>query len=305
MKEYKNTSPVFTDAIQIVETTDPAHADNINVAPMQLFQNTLSNREFLSLLLQQTNGLYKGRDLTEVFADEIENYTDAWAWIKARITAGNFTGIHNGDYIPLTVGRETHKMQVNINTYKNTCEPPVGNHIDFISKDCLGQTVKWNTTNNNNGNASSPCPYLVSNVHSFLETKFNALPQAVKNVISNKRFLLERRYSESGALTDSTGAEWVDLGKLWLPTEYEVFGSIVLGTKGCSGYHAVQYPIFANSWQNRIKGAGSGETRCFWWLASVSSGSSTHACAVHQHGYVYGGNASNSIRVPVCFRIAA
>lgn len=262
-------------------------------------------RQETKMLFEQNDCTYEGRDLSQVFALEIGNYANVWAWIKARITAGNFTGIHNGDYIPLTVGNETHQMQVNINTYKNTCDQQVGNHIDFISKDCLAETVKWNTTNNNNGNASSPYPYLVSNVHSFLETKYNSLPQELKNVISNKRFLLEQRYSASGVLTDSTSWGWVDLGKLWLPTEYEVFGSIVWGTKGYSGGHAVQYPIFANSWKNRIKGAGPGGARCGWWLASVLSGSSTYACYVNYGGSAYYYAASDDRRVPLCFRIAA
>lgn len=61
MKEYKNTSPVFTDAIQIVETTDPAHADNINMAPKQLLQNTLSNRELIKEMLAYSYDSDRGR----------------------------------------------------------------------------------------------------------------------------------------------------------------------------------------------------------------------------------------------------
>lgn len=61
MKEYKNASPVFSDAIQIVETTDPAHADNINMAPTQLLQNTLSNREFIKKMLGYSYDSDKGR----------------------------------------------------------------------------------------------------------------------------------------------------------------------------------------------------------------------------------------------------
>ena len=41
MKDYKNDSPVFSDSISITETTDAAHADNINAAPKQLLANTL------------------------------------------------------------------------------------------------------------------------------------------------------------------------------------------------------------------------------------------------------------------------
>lgn len=48
MKEYTSTEPVFSDSIQVVETTDPAHADNINAATKQLLQNTLANRQAVS-----------------------------------------------------------------------------------------------------------------------------------------------------------------------------------------------------------------------------------------------------------------
>lgn len=61
MKEYKNTSPVFSPAIQIVETTDPAHADNINMAPIQLLQNTLSNRAVIGRLLGYSYDSDRGR----------------------------------------------------------------------------------------------------------------------------------------------------------------------------------------------------------------------------------------------------
>lgn len=263
-------------------------------------------RDDVKLLLQQTNGLYKGRDLTTVFADEIAGYTDAWAWIHARITAGNYSGIYVGDYIPITVKNETVQMQVaGIDVYTNTTDQGLGHHIDFISRDCFSETVQWNTTNNNNGNATDGSPYMVSNLHTWLATLSSHLPQAVKNHIVTKRSLMEIRYSASGALTDSTSWEWKDMGLLWVPHEYEVFGSVVWATKGYGQGQAMQYPIFANSWLNRIKGAGHGGSRCYWWLASVGSGDSTDACLVYDYGYASYWDASYWSRVPVCFRIKA
>lgn len=47
MKTYTNSSPVFSRNISIVETSDPAHADNVNAAPKQLLQNTLANRDLI------------------------------------------------------------------------------------------------------------------------------------------------------------------------------------------------------------------------------------------------------------------
>jgi len=50
MKDYTNGTPVFSKSIKITETTDPAHADNINAAPKQLLQNTLANRSAIESL---------------------------------------------------------------------------------------------------------------------------------------------------------------------------------------------------------------------------------------------------------------
>ena len=41
MKDYTSSTPAFSETIRITETTDPAHADNINAAPKQLLENTL------------------------------------------------------------------------------------------------------------------------------------------------------------------------------------------------------------------------------------------------------------------------
>lgn len=47
MKEYTSNTPEFSEHIQITEPTDPAHADNVNAAPMQLLQNTLYNHQMI------------------------------------------------------------------------------------------------------------------------------------------------------------------------------------------------------------------------------------------------------------------
>ena len=254
--------------------------------------------------IEAADRTYAGVDLTEEFAEEIADYENAWRWIKARIAAHNLDGIHVEDYIPLYVGSYLIKMEVaGIKTYTGTTDQELGWHIDWISRDCFPETVKWNTTNNNNGNAQEACPYLVSNVKSFLDSLLTRLPAEVQAVISEKRFLLESRYSSSGALTDSTSWAWKSLGKLWIPSEYEVFGSLIWATKPWGVGQAVQYPIFANNWLKRIKRDQDGGTRANWWLLSVASGYSTHACRVYSGGSANYYGASYEFRVPLCFRI--
>lgn len=59
MKEYTKTNPVYSPKIQIVETTDPAHADNVNAAPKQLLENTMANRQSIERL-EATTGIAEG-----------------------------------------------------------------------------------------------------------------------------------------------------------------------------------------------------------------------------------------------------
>jgi len=237
---------------------------------------------------------------------ELEDYT--WADFQTMCNNGDFENLREGDYktIKLTTG-ETVVMQIaGIDTYYKTTDVSLGHHIDWISKDCLSTTQQWNTSNNNNGNSTNACPYMVSNIYTVLNnTIYPTLPSDVRAVIFNKRTLMEQRYSSSSTLTDSTGWSWQNLGPIWLPSEYEVFGSQVCGTKRWGATQAVQYPLFANSFYHRAKGLRDGGSRCAWWLSTVNSGNTTNSCYVGTNGYASSYNASDSYGVPVCFRIAA
>ncbi len=57
MKDYMTDSPEFSKSIRIVETSDPAHADNVNAAPKQLLQNTLANRAAINTLMKKMDSL--------------------------------------------------------------------------------------------------------------------------------------------------------------------------------------------------------------------------------------------------------
>lgn len=243
------------------------------------------------------------RNLAEIFSVEISKFSDIWAWIKSRIQDGNYYNIHVGDYIPIIIDNVTLEMQVaGIDVYTGATDNSMGHHIDFISRDCYG-LYSWNDTEDNNGNADSPYPYMICNLRRWLnETLYISLPQEIKNQIVPKRALMEQRYSNSGTLTESTAWGWQDIGMLWVPSEYEVFGACIWGTKGWSSGSAIQYPIFSNSSKSRIKRAETG--RYDWWLATAASGHDGSACSVNADGspagYWY---TSNYAGVPVCFRI--
>ena len=54
MKDYSISTPVFKSTLEVFETSDPAHADIVNVPIKQLFHNTLSNRNLLKNLCRYT-----------------------------------------------------------------------------------------------------------------------------------------------------------------------------------------------------------------------------------------------------------
>ena len=251
-----------------------------------------------------------------------------WDELKNMCSTGDFKDVEVGDYKTITMkNKEIVVMEVaGINTFYNTGGQenhgrfatmnyaPVPHHIDFISRDCVQTLFQWNTTNYNGGTGESTLddgtdqPFLTSYIKkSFLEsTLLDNLPDEVNKVIIPKINLLERRaHVEGAALTTSTGWHWYNMGKLWLPSEFEVFGTNVWSCQGYGSTQAVQYPLFANSWEHRIKGRGNGGDRCNWWLCSVDSGSSTTCCNVFNTGYADHSGASNSFGVPVCFRVAA
>ena len=296
----------------------------------------IKDRKSRALLQTSVNRIHTGEDLALKFAAEIAAFPNVWEWIRARIRGGNFEDINVGDFIEFTAGGNTVVSEVaGINTYHEYGDTAVPNHIDFISRDLWPEPVQWNLVDYNNGLASMPNPYLVSNVHAFLNSLqmavpngtgadpatttvdyrnsgiFSLLPAALQNVIVPKVALTERRYTAGVLLVDSNSWDWRTLGNLWLPSEMEVYGcgmfgsaqNTATGSQGVAQGGYQQYPIFATN-MKRVKGVGDGGPRSSWYLCSVGGGLSTIACHVSGSGHAGRWNASTAIRAPICFRIA-
>lgn len=281
---------------------------------------------------QIANRRYPGVDLTVKFAGEIGS-TNVWTWIKQRIDAAEmdgYEGLNIHDYIPFVAGGNVIKAEIGgIDTYYNYGDTAVPHHIDFISRDCWPDTHVFNKVNYNNGTSVSPSPWLASDLYAWLNSLamqvpnattanpamvdvdysatgvYDKLPAELKAVIVQKRALLPSRYTAGSPLTDDNSWAWADMGKLWIPSEIEVYGCEHWGSKnGYSSGGFQQYPIFATN-MKRVKGAGDGGTRADWWLLSANGGYSTNFAAVHYAGYGSSHNASiAAVRAPLCFRIA-
>ena len=334
---YVTTTELSTELDNYVTTTElSTELDNYVTTTEYLTENEIQRQIF--------NRIYDGRDLTQIFANEIANYSDEWAWIKARISSANYTGLYIGDYIPVTISAgtvggdsiasQTFKCQIaGIDTYTGCGDTEIGHHIDFISKEVIDSTVTWNPENNNNGTSVQANPWLASQAYAYLNGVNNyttsaynnvahggdysaggilqLLPTKLTNLIVTKRNLLDSRYDSTKLLTYSTTWAWGDMGKLWLPNEIEVYGTQIRSNLGyAQGYWnpeaniAVAYPIYLGSGRNRIKRVSSGG-RSSWWLSSAVSYNSTYVCNVFNYGDATSYNATNaSIRCPLCFRIA-
>lgn len=290
------------------------------------FADNLNGFYFKGIDMDQT---YVGRDLTVKFADEIKGYSDEWAWMKARKNNGDYKGLHVNDYIPITCSNGyVLKAQIaGINTYTGYGDQQVGNHIDFICKELWNDLHVMNKVDYNNGNANSPSPFLASDLNYWLnsmsgnvpnstsdaavttEVDYTTdgvlyyLPDKLKNQIITKRIILPGRYTAGSALKSDNSWAWQSTGKLWIPSEVEVYGAPCWGDSGYGTSGFVQYPIFIGN-MNRVKKRCSSKDRYSWWLLSAFAGNSTGFAFASNRGHCNNTSATTTwVAAPVCFRI--
>jgi len=266
-------------------------------------------REALEILYdaQIVMGVYAGRNLTTVFAEEIATYANAAEWFNARVIAGDFTGIRIFDYfdITLTNGYTFRYRVAAIDPYLYCTDQEItAHHVIMVPDQVWPDSVPWNTTNTNQGNASSPYPYLVSNLHNWeINTFFPLFPTEWRAVMATHRLLLEQRYQSGSTLTTSPSWGWTDVGKIFSLSEVEVFGRCVWGTKGYSEGVDVHFSEFFKSAKHRIRRNFS-DARYYWWERGAHGGNATTALIVSYIGSPNHYAASNAgIRALPCFRV--
>ncbi len=154
--------------------------------------------------------------------------------------------------------------------------------MDFISRDTMAERFTWNENGRNTGGfkKSDLCKALNEKV-------WEQLPEELKAVICERECI---------QVVD--GEEEKFMLKLWLPSEYEVFGEEWFS----DAKEGEQLEIFKDP-RNRIKMGGHGGSRANWWLLSVNGGNSTAACRVGNYGHASNGHCPRDFRVPLCFSI--
>lgn len=273
---------------------------------------------------------YDGVNIKEKFAGEMD-FTPPETWIKQRLSNKDISGLHIKDFFEVTAGGNLFQMQIaDINHDLHFMDPEItAFHIDFISKELWPSSHPWNKKNYNNGISTETCPWLASDLKAWLNSEqanvpndtvvnpateavdysstgvWDKLPATLKNVIVERIDYAPTRYSADGLLKDDTNWAWKNIGKLWVPSETEVYGQVVWGTQNGYGVGTThQFPIFMDG-KMRIKNISNGGNRYAWWLRSVYSGNSTYMACITPSGYAsYVTASSGGIAAPVCFRIS-
>ena len=252
-------------------------------------------------------GKYPGQSLATLLAGEVSGSTTIYDALHKRVQAANFSGMRVGDYIDvplvsasaITGQQSVRFLLAHFDPYYRCGDSAKGHHIAFIASApvAVAKTVTgvandsylmWNTANTNQGTADVKNPYLNSNLKAWEKLFEACLPEGLTKYLLTQRVLLEERYSASGALSDSNSWSWQDTGKVWSPSEMEVYGCPVWGTKGYSVGFDCQFDLFRDT-AHRLNG-----TRYGWWLRSVMGGSSSSVCYVTTGGSAYYTSASNA-----------
>jgi len=188
--------------------------------------------------------------------------------------------------------------------------------------------VTFNDVNSNNGSSYDASPVLASKAWAVLNgvnnigtnttgtVGYNAanagflqtFASELQEYMVNMRCFMGERYSASAAMSNDTGQNWKNRGKLFLPSEIEVYGCMIHSNNIAQTYGNQEgygpychWPIFKSAGTNGRLMNG----RLTWWLGSVVGGSSSYVCNVYGAGDAHGdGAASTWLRLPLCFIMA-
>ena len=267
-------------------TTAKKTADEANSLAQQAETRAQSAYE-----LADATGHLIGRNLIAVLG--AADVADAFAALRTRADAGNFSGLRKGDYIDVpsmtidgsTISNDNQRLRFEIagfDTYLNVGDTPVtSHHILMISKNCVLQKAMNSTPKNDGGYAASElCAYLNNQEKAGLVNAIGITPKTVHRLLDNK-------------------TEWAWLAEtVFIPTEVEVFGHQAWSNnKGYSTGTSVQWPLFSEFPQERI--ANWNGSRWWLWEASPRTDDSATFCVCNLYGaanYFLANNSDIGVR---------
>ena len=303
-------NPAFNIVMEVMTKDTPGSYEEFNPRYIQLLENLLylKNSKF------DVEKIVKSLNITEngyipdgvVIAEAIQDLRDrtgagydgvnlnmTFAQLKAKVAAGDFSGLHLYDYIDFTTtsGEAVRAEIMGFNTMLYFgYTPMISPHILMQTRDCLATTYTYNDekTNERGFNASK--------LKTSLETILTTFPLDLKNAILECTRL------------ESIKGSWEWSGrKLFLPTEVEVFGNVAWSEAGYGSGGSKQWEGYQRSYKRVIKGLGKGKadtgSRYAWWLSSPSASNTTNFCNVNQYGSASDYDARGGIGVAPAFLI--
>ena len=230
-------------------------------------------------------------------SDDPATEAEAKACMKAlhdKMEAGDFSGLRLGDYLDiasLTVDGTTYAwnagyknlrlMIVGFNTYKHAGDTEnTKNHVVMQFRNCV-LTKRMNASDTNTGG------YHASELCGWLNDKFKT---GLVAALGDYLYKIRRLLSTKG------NWEWSD-DIVFLPTEYEVWGTSVWSEKGYGGGFQAQFALYRESSLYKVKRHNG--NRILWWEATPTEGNTTSFCYSR-----YYGNAGNYVFASGVYGIA-
>lgn len=272
-----------------------------------------ANKETASLWAG-VDGVYAGNNLASVFSIDPAKPNDIFNVLYKATDNGEYNNIHVGDYFPikLTNNNTINMIVMGIDTYYNTGEEPIPHHIDLISKEQLAGR-SFNVGAYNAGNNSSNYPWSLMSLKAYLNSEVadvaysasetrhvdyradgfsNLLPDIAKLTTIPKYVYSGNRGTN---ITNDNSYTWHNLGKVWIPSEVEVFGSCILGTPIYNSLGQVQYPLF-KAFTNRC-------AEYSWWTYTPRASGTNMIVSVANDGHLTSNTATSLLHPRICLRI--
>ena len=236
--------------------------------------------------------------------------------VKVRIGGTDYY-VAVGDCLPYfvrTLSNALMKMEVgSINPYINYGDTPISsNHLIMISRDCLPHPLKMRVANTVWYDNTATNPWLGSALYETLNNEEHGILSLVAATDigayihagpNNKgmRIIVEKK---AAGVVSPTGYEFADRGKLFVPSEYEVFGRYMRSVQGIGTGEFIRQYIFQDSYRHAVKGVGAGGSRCIWLCSSSVDGSAIAFCGMDNLGCSCVNAAGSPRGIPICFLIS-
>ena len=170
--------------------------------------------------------------------------------------------------------------------YTNNSEQKTNVVFEFV--ECLSTSYSMNDSSTNVGGWAES---KMKSTH--MQNIFNMLPSDLQGVI------------EEIQIASSVGNKSAEIStsanKLFLPSEYEIFGSGTYSTGESEG--TPQYELYSLNNTNTFRIKKQNGTAKIWWLRSPGTSDTNYFCNVSTNGNAHNYDANRSIGVSPCFSI--